>query len=244
VASIASWHLIFLLSAGAMLALAVALRLALPDRRPETNGLGYIGLLGSMARLAVSTPVLARRAAYQSTLFAAFSLFWTVAPLELTGPDYRLTQAGVALFALAGVAGAIASPIAGRLADRGLSRPATMLALIGAAASFALTHLAPAGSSTGLVLLTIAAILLDYSVTTSLVVGQRAIFALGAEQRSRLNGLFIAAFFAGGAAGSALGGWAFAAGGWTLASLIGGLLPLPALALFFLRERVRPAADR
>lgn len=48
--------------------------------------------------------------------------------------------------------------------------------------------------------------LLDFGVTASGVLGQRAIYGLGAGVRSRLNGLYMAAYFAGGAAGSALGG--------------------------------------
>lgn len=246
IASVASWHLVFGLSSAAMLLLAALLRISLPRRDPRADAtgnekLGYAALIGSMGRLALSTPILVRRSLYQAALFAAFSLFWTVSPLYLTGPDYGLTQRGVALFALAGVAGAVASPIAGRLADRGFIRPATMLALIGAILSFALTHFAAPGSRLGLALMTIAAILLDSSVTTSLVVGQRAIFALGAEKRSRLNGLFIATFFAGGAFGSAIGGWAYAQGGWGLASLIGGVLPVPALAWLLGEGRARRA---
>lgn len=231
IAGATSWHVVFALSALAMLVLAIALRLTLPKRHPQ-SGLGYGALIASMGRLALHTPVLQRRAAYQFFLFAAFSLFWTVTPLYLTGPAYGLDQRGVALFALAGVAGAIASPIAGRLADAGLSRPATGGAMLLAALSFAMTHIAGEGSWLGLGLLTAAAILLDYGATTCLVLGQRAIFSLGHENRSRLNGLFIASFFVGGALGSAVGGWAYAAGGWGLASLIGGALPLLALACF------------
>jgi hypothetical protein len=43
-------------------------------------------------------------------------------------------------------------------------------------------------------------------MTANLTVGQQAIFVLGAEVRSRLNGLYIATFFVGGAAGTTLGG--------------------------------------
>lgn len=235
-AGVASWHVVFALSAVAMLVLAAVLRARLPQRLPKVH-MGYGALIASMGMLAVGTPILRRRAAYQFCLFAAFSLFWTVTPLYLTGPTYGLTQGGVALFAIAGVAGAIASPIAGRLADAGLSRPVTGLALVLAAASFMLTHLAQPGSMAGLALLTLAAILLDYGVTTSLVLGQRAIFSLGSAQRNRLNGLFIASFFLGGALGSAVGGWAFARGGWPLASAIGGVLPLLALAYFATEPR-------
>lgn len=84
-----------------------------------------------------------------------------------------------------------------------------------------------------LLALTAAAILLDFGVSANLVIGQRAIFALSAEHRSRLNGLYMAIFFVGGAIGSSVGAWAFARGGWPLASWIG--FALPALALLYFR---------
>ena len=56
-----------------------------------------------------------------------------------------------------------------------------------------------------------------------------ALFALGAEQRSRLNGIYMTTFFLAGAMGSAVGAWAYAHGGWTLAAGIGGAAPLAAL---------------
>jgi predicted MFS family arabinose efflux permease len=173
---------------------------------------------------------------YQACLFAAFSLFWTTAPLLLAGPEFQLSQGGIALFALAGVAGAIASPIAGRFADKGWTRPATAFAMLAVGAAFLLSRLGSYGSPLALGSLVVAGILLDFGVTTNLVLGQRAIFVLGAEYRSRLNGLYMATFFAGGAAGSALGGLAFAHGGWVLASWLGFAMPVAAL-IYFLTER-------
>ena len=108
--------------------------------------------------------------------------------------------------------------------------------MLSVAAAFLITHIAPAGSMWALGLLTFAAILLDFGVTTNLVLGQRAIFVLGAEYRSRLNGLYMATFFAGGAIGSALGGWLYAQGGWWAASMLGLALPVSAL-LYSLTER-------
>ncbi len=64
------------------------------------------------------------------------------------------------------------------------------------------------------------------------MLGSRAIFALGPESRSRLNGLYMASFFGAAAFGSALGGWAFAHGGWVLASWIGLAFPVIALVVF------------
>ena len=48
--------------------------------------------------------------------------------------------------------------------------------------------------------------------------------------RSRLNGLYMATFFAGGALGSAFGGLAFARGGWPATVWLGLALPVAALA--------------
>ncbi|MGK9052074.1 MFS transporter [Neorhizobium sp. CSC1952] len=235
IARFSSWHLVFFLSAAVMVVLGFVLAARLPKRVPQTR-LSYFSLLSSMGTLYATQPVLRRRAFYQACQFAAFSLFWTVTPLVLAGPAFQLTQAGIALFALAGVAGAIASPIAGRLADRDLGRPATVFGIAAVAIAFLITHIAPEGSVVALTLLTLAAILLDFGVTMTLVIGQRAIYGLGAELRSRLNGLFMATFFCGGAIGSAVGAWAFAEGGWLLASSIGLALPVIAL-LYFLTEK-------
>ncbi len=233
----AGWQAVYVMSTVITALLVVALRLLLPRRTPPP-GLHYLALLRSMAVLMLTTPILRRRALYHAFLFCVFSMFWTAAPLLLAGPEFRISQAGIAAFALAGVAGAIAAPVAGRLADRGLSRPATAIAMSLCVVAFAMTlgarqlWSAPAGRTAGLAILVAAAVLLDMGISANLVIGQRAIFALRAEVRSRLNGLYMATFFVGGAIGSGLGGWAMARGGWGLTAWIGIVLPLLALAYF------------
>jgi predicted MFS family arabinose efflux permease len=233
-----SWHTVFLVSSIAMVLLAIALRIALPKREPH-GALGYGSLLASMLTLARTTPVLQRRAIYHSFQFAAFTLFWTVTPLLLTGPAFGLSQTGVALFALAGVTGAIAAPIAGRMADRGWTRPATGMGMLVVAIAFAITRFATHGSPLALTLLVIAAVLVDFGITTTLVTGQRAIFALGQEVRGRLNALYMTTWYIAGAVASTVGGWAFARGGWSLASWIGLALPVAGLLYYFTEERQR-----
>jgi predicted MFS family arabinose efflux permease len=234
VASLWGWHAIYLLSAAVMAALAVLLLFILPSRRPEAK-LPYAKLLASLWWLARTQPVLQRRALHQACLFGAFSLFWTTVPLFLSSAAFGLSQRGIALFALAGVAGAIAAPISGRLADRGHSRAISIVAMMMVAAGFLISLCGQDGSVLSLALLTLAAIVLDFGVTANLITGQRAIFALGAEYRSRLNGLYMASFFMGGAACSALGAWAYAHGGWTLACWAGFVLPVVALAHFMVK---------
>ncbi|WP_332854669.1 MFS transporter [Duganella sp. S19_KUP01_CR8] len=231
VADALSWHAIFVISAVGTTALAFLLRARLPQRQPD-SGLHYFALLGSMWHLLKSTPILRRRAAYQACMFGAFSLFWTCVSLELTGPRFELSQTGVAIFALVGVAGAIASPIAGRRADHGKSRSTTAVALTLGALAFALPLLVHSSRVVDLGVLVLTSIVLDMGVSANLVTGQRAIFALPADIRSRLNGLYMALFFMGGALGSSLGGWMFAAHGWTGVLWAGLAFPLTALCVF------------
>jgi predicted MFS family arabinose efflux permease len=232
---LSSWHTIFFASAVCMVLLLILLGRVLPERMPSST-LSYGSLIGSMLRLMVTEPVLRRRALYHACLFGAFSLFWTTVPLLLAGPLFNLSQAGIALFALAGVSGAIAAPLTGRIADKGWSRPATIFAMLAVACAFLLTELIELGSTYSLAWLVIAAIVLDFGVAANLALGQRAIFLLPAEYRSRLNGMFMATFFLGGALGSAVGAWGFAQGGWALSAWIGFCLPVTAL-LYFATER-------
>ncbi|OBY80424.1 MFS transporter [Paenibacillus sp. KS1] len=235
VADFFGWHAVFALSAAAILILVIVLWKVLPARKPSLDT-SYTALLGSMWHLLRTTPILRRRAAYHACVFATFSLFWTTVPLLLSSPIFGFSQKEIALFALVGVAGAVAAPVAGRLADRGWTRPATGIALVTVIISVLLPLLIRTGSPIGVAVLVISAILLDAGVSANLVLGQRAIFSLNPEIRGRLNGLFMAIFFFGGAIGSAIGGWIYATGGWSAALWIGMAFPIIAI-LYFVTEK-------
>lgn len=229
------WRAVFGISALTITALAFALRAGLPERAPKADH-SYFALIASLWTLLRETPVLRRRAAYQAALFAAFSLYWTAVPLELAGPAFGFSQRGIALFALAGASGALAAPIVGRIADRGWGGAATGVSMAMVAAAFPIAWIGVNGS---VIALLAAALLLDAGVQGNQVVSQRVIYGLGDKARSRLNGLYIAMFFVGGAAGSSIASLAFASGGWERVSWIGMVFPLVALALFaieFLRS--------
>ncbi|KYZ75247.1 MFS transporter [Anaerosporomusa subterranea] len=225
------WRAVFTLSAAITAILAGLLALVLPERKPSPT-MNYGELLSSLWSLFKTKAVLRRRSLYQACLFGAFSLFWTVIPLWLAS-HFHLSQQGISLFALAGVAGAIAAPIAGRLADKGWTKILTGVTLVIAALSFLLTHIFEDHSTIALAMLVIAAITLDMAVSGNLVLGQRAIYSLGSEIRGRVNGVFMAVFFIGGAIGSAFGGWAYAYGGWMFASILGLSMPVAALLYYF-----------
>jgi predicted MFS family arabinose efflux permease len=232
-----SWHAIFLISSLAMIVLAGVLARTLPPRRPATRP-SYGELLASMGRLVRDEPVLRRRALYQAAMFGVFTLFWTCVPLLLLGPTYGLGQNGVALFALAGVSGAVSAPIAGWLADRGLGQQGTAAAMVGAGLAVLATLAAPHGTALGLGILVAAAVMIDFCTTANMVISQRMLFLLHPDLRARINGIYMATFFMGGALASGVGGWAYASGGWPRVVLIGVVVPLLALAYFATERRV------
>ncbi|AXI02424.1 MFS transporter [Aquirhabdus parva] len=228
IAASLGWRSVYELSAVAMVILMGVLWRLLPSRVPEAQQ-HYPELIGSLWKLFVHTPELRRRAAYQATLFASFSLYWTAVPLILASPRFGLTQNGIGLFALVGGAGAVAAPIAGWLADHGKSHLTTGLSITIVALAFLLAWY---GGLHSLVALLVAGVILDFGVQTNLVVGQRTLFSLGEHARGRLNGLFIAIFFLGGAVGSALASVSYNYGGWPLVCVIGMIFPILALFLY------------
>ena len=239
VSDLAGWRVVFLGSAALMAVLAVALRAALPQHAP-TITVPYHHVLRSTARLVRTHPVLVRRGLYQAAMFGAFSAFWTTVSFVLTGPHFHYSPVGVAVFALVGAAGAAIAPFAGRWADRGLVRPMTGIAFVAAALAFAVAGFG--GHS--VVLLALAAIVVDMAVQTTLILGQHTVYQLDPAARARLNSAFIALFFVGGAAGSQLGSVMYHAGGWTALTVLGAALPLAAL-LYWATERPRnPEAGR
>ena len=106
----------------------------------------------------------------------------------------------------------------------------TGLSLLGAALAFVVALVG--GLLPSWPLLVVAALALDMAVAAHLVTGQRDVFALGPEARGRLNGLYLALFFAGGALGSFVAGITYAHGGWTAACLVGLAFPSAGLAYF------------
>jgi predicted MFS family arabinose efflux permease len=223
------WRAVFLCAAVVMLAIVAVLAMTIPKRIPQHQA-SYGHLLKSLVTLMGRHAVLRQRALYQGLLFAAFSLFWTAVPVELAR-HHGLSQTQIAVFALVGAIGAIAAPIAGRLADAGFTRRASLLSMFLAPVAFLLGLSEPGYSVVGLA---ITGVLLDFAVQMNMVLGQRAVYALDPASRGRLNALYMTSIFVGGAIGSAVASTLFEGYGWQGVILLGSALPLLALVMFVL----------
>ncbi|MFQ6593260.1 MULTISPECIES: MFS transporter [Pseudomonas] len=226
------WRAMFMAAAALMAFISVVLLLTIPKRQPDHSA-SYAQLLRSLGTLVREQPLLRQRAFYQACLFATFSLFWTAAPLELAR-NHGLSQSEIALFALVGALGAVAAPIAGRLADAGHTHRASLLAMLFAALSFLPAFVHPLYSVIGLA---VTGVVLDFCVQMNMVLGQRAIYALDAKSRSRLNALYMTSIFIGGAFGSAIASSVYEQGGWLGVMLVGSAFPLVALLRFLSAAR-------
>jgi predicted MFS family arabinose efflux permease len=237
VASVAGWRGIFFVSAALELMLAGWLWTVLPAHRPAARD-RYGAMLRSMVDMVREHPALRRRAAYQGLLFAAFNLFWTAAPLMLAR-GFGFDQRGIALFGLAGAAGATVAPVAGRLGDRGHVRVGTWVAISTMFAACWLSGVAV--PHRWLWAVVIAALALDGATQLNQVLGQRVIFGLPTEARGRLNATYMTMVFALGATGSEIATLTYEGGGWWGAMGAGMALAASA-ALLLATERRRPAS--
>lgn len=222
-ASFIGWRGVFVTAAAMTLAIGLLLRALLPTRQPALKE-GYLATLRSTAATVMRYGVLRRRMAYQMSLFGMFTAFWTTVPLLLID-RFGYDQQEIALFALAGAGGALAAPLAGRIADRGLSRAATIAAGVGAAIILPLTYgLAVLGAAVGLM---VCAALFDACVQSNQVISQRIIYALSEVERGRINSAYITSIFISGAFTSAIGPVLYAHWGWAAIAIAGCIACLP-----------------
>ena len=203
----------------------IVLALTMPKHQPAHKA-SYGQLIGSLWTMLRERPVLRRRSFIQACMFASFTLFWTAAPLELSH-TYAFSQTQIALFALIGAMGAISAPIAGRLADAGHTRVATLsVSLVGAILCYMPGIVHPAW---GWASLMVTGVAIDFCVQMNMVLGQREIYALDATSRGRMNAVYMTSLFIGGAFGAALASALFTHGGWAWAATAGAVFPVLSL---------------
>ncbi|WP_445221719.1 MFS transporter [Bradyrhizobium sp. Pa8] len=216
IADLWSWRAYYVVSAALMALLAGALGRYLPALQPPARA-SYGELLLSFPRLLREEPVLRVRAWTASLVMASFTAFWSAIALRLPEAPFGLDARGIAAFALIGVAGAAATPMAGRWGDKGWARPMFVAAHLLIIGSLALCAWAGAleSSISALFVLSLGTIFLDVGITTDQTLGRRAINLLRPDARGRINGLFVALFFIGGGVGAASASLAWSYGGWT-----------------------------
>ena len=225
------WRVVFIAAALSIVAVGAAVWRGLPRFRPTTQ-LGYGALLGSLVKQWRRHPALRHAAWAQGLLSVGFSAFWSTLAVMLHGAPFHLGSAAAGAFGLAGAAGALAAPLAGRLADRSGPAHVTRLGAGLVAVSFASMALLPLlPPAAQLWALGAAALGFDLGIQATLVAHQTIVYGIEPGARSRLNAVLFVGVFVGMAAGAALGSLALAPWGWAGVTALATASALAALGV-------------
>jgi predicted MFS family arabinose efflux permease len=231
-AGLLGWRSVYVIAGTGMLALSLALRWALPRVEPTEN-LPYPTLLRSVFSLVAEEPLLRQRMLLGAAAMGCFSVLWTSIAFLLSGPPFNYDNTVIGLFGLAGLAGALIAPVAGRLADSGHGKLATTMTILMLLASWGL--LALGGHSIPALIAGIVA--LDLGVQGLQISNQSAIYTLRPDARSRLTTAYMVAYFAGGASLSAAASALYASDGWGGSCALGAVAAAVALVVWLATER-------
>ncbi len=221
------WRSMFVLAAASIALLGLAVWQRLPRFAPTTQ-LSYTALLGSLLTLWKRHSALRRAAVAQGLLSIGFSGFWSTLAVMLHAAPFHLGSSAAGAFGLAGAAGALAAPLAGRVADR---KGPELVTRIGAALMIA-AFVAMACGPDQLWLIAAGAVVFDLGAQSTLIAHQSIIYSIEPAARSRLNAVLFVGMFIGMASGALLGSLALAHLGW---QGVCGMAALAAVAALIVR---------
>jgi predicted MFS family arabinose efflux permease len=215
VARLDGWRSVYVVAALMNLAFVPIMYRAMPRMEPRA-ALTYRQAMRSLWTLFRTEPLLREAGILGALTFGSFNCFWTTLAYLLDS-HYSMGPGVAGTFGMVGAAGALTAPFAGWLADRRGTRFVVTVAGAVLTASY-LWLLVTEGwhisTAWHMAALAVGVIVLDIGAQMMQVSNQTRIFGLGSEVRSRLNTVYMTMYFAGGAVGSALAGWAWWRWGW------------------------------
>jgi predicted MFS family arabinose efflux permease len=214
-ANVAGWRSVFVVAAVLNLSFVPVMWRVMPKMAPRES-LTYGQAMRSLWTLFKTEPLLREAGVLGALTFGSFSCFWTTLAYMLNS-HYGLGPGVAGTFGIVGAAGAMVAPFAGWLTDKRGTRFVVTVAgavLTGSYVWLMMTEGWHTSMAWHMAALVVGVVTLDVGAQMMQVSNQTRIFGLGAEVRSRLNTIYMTMYFAGGAMGSALAGWAWWRWGW------------------------------
>lgn len=235
------WRAVFGISAAMVLFTSLLMAVGIPNIEPRFQG-HYGQLLRSTLHQFKRFSLLRRTALVGALAFGTFCSFWTTLTFHLSAAPFGFNAGTIGLFGLLAIGGALLAPVFGKLADKGNPARSQLLALLLIVASVLLILSFPYSVFSFLV----ATLFLDVGVQATQVTNIATIYTLDETAHSRINTVYMTAYFIGGALGTAAGVFCWEAGGWNLVAW--QLLTWSTLALLIVvsnyykqRKKSRPA---
>ncbi|NAS00379.1 MFS transporter [Acinetobacter haemolyticus] len=225
------WKMIYVVSGILMLILAYALKSRLPYvMRMKLN---YGQVFVSMGQLLKQEKRLVLRALSGAFAFAAVSILFSTIALLLTAA-HQLPDLMIGMVGLVGIFGALSTQYVGKYADQGYTKQLTWMGcglFIISWICFYFGQIYLLSYILGFALIQLALALVHTS-------NQSIIFRLRPDAKSRINAIYMTAYFTGGACGSALGIFSWNHGGWSMTCLVGICLVFACMLFSFLDNRI------
>lgn len=236
VSDLAGWRAVYGLSAILMLLLLPLLWQRLPRFGASGERTSWLLLIASMLKLLLTDRVLQIRGMLALLMFAAFTIFWSAMVLPLSAPPYRFSHTVIGLFALAGVAGALAASRAGWAADRGYAQRTSFIALL----LLVLAWWPLSWLEYSIPLLLSGIVLLDLGGQALHVTNQSLILRAAPALHGRLVALYMLFYAVGSGTGATLTTATYAHSGWQGVCWLGALVSLLALIIWALTRHLMP----
>lgn len=208
------WKVIYVVSGVLMLLLAFALKSRLPYVMKMKLNYGQVFI--SMGKLLKQEKRLVLRALTGGFAFAAVSILYSTIALLLSSA-YQLSDLLIGMVTLVGIFGALSTQYIGKYADQGFTNQLTWIGC----ALFILSWIFFYFGQTYLFSYILGFALIQLALALVHTSNQSIIFRLRPDAKSRINAIYMTAYFTGGACGSALGIFAWNHGGWTMTCLAG-----------------------
>ncbi|MFD7587619.1 MFS transporter [Kitasatospora sp. NPDC059811] len=243
IGDLAGWRAVYVVSAVATGAMALAVAVVLPAERhrpsaptgqtARTARISYPRLIGSVFTLFAEEPVLRARAVLALLTFTSITVLLTPMVLPLAAPPFSLSHTQIGLFGLAGAAGALGAGRAGRQADRGRAEHTAGIGLLAMLAAWIPAALLPRS----VWWLVLAMVVIDYGLQSVHVVNQHLLYQVRPEAQSRLTAGYMLLYSAGCAAGAIGSTVVYEHWGWTAVCLLGAATSLAALLYWLARKQ-------
>ncbi|KAG8935434.1 hypothetical protein FRC01_000041 [Tulasnella sp. 417] len=159
-----------------------------PDNKSSARSETYGNVLRSMARLAVTEPILIQSCLIAFGTQMVFSSFWVTATLLLGALPYNFTTFQTGLFGLTGLLGVFIVPLAGYLLDRLLPWAGLLISILILMSS---QSLLTAVAKSDLVVPILGSFGLDLALQIQQISSAGRIFAIDSALRARLNAVFL-----------------------------------------------------
>ncbi|EPQ53019.1 MFS general substrate transporter, partial [Gloeophyllum trabeum ATCC 11539] len=194
IAQFSSYHNIYWMGVGGQFLLLIVMYLICPDMPPKNPDMTYFRILGTMARFAVTEPLLIQTGLILFADSAIYAGFWVTMTFLLSGAPYNYSTLDIGLFGLVGIFGIMTAPFVGRLID-GLIPWAAGLLFIGLILISMAIQTAAGGINVGAVVVAIFGAcgwtVLDVGVQGLQVALTTNVFSINPDARARLNAVVI-----------------------------------------------------